>query len=117
MRLFLVAGLLLCSCIGTSQIILKKPSAPELPGMESLYKYLATPKATFLFDTDKAKVYALPLDNMPCLVPKGYHSNMPVAKLIPTTQMPNASNLYELIPKNEDRLLFDPSIEKLTPRK
>ena len=49
------------------------------------------PKAKLLYRTDKGAVYALPLDNMPCLRP-GIHSNMPIYKLSPNGYIPNALN-------------------------
>ena len=36
------------------------------------------PNSKFLYDTEKGKVYQLPLDNMKCLIPS-ISSNMPVA--------------------------------------
>ena len=50
------------------------------------------PKAKFLYETDKGSVYALPLDNMPCLRP-GIHSDMPVARLSQESYIPNALNV------------------------
>ncbi len=37
-----------------------------------------TPKAKLLYETNKGLVYALPQDNIPCLVSRG-NSNMPIA--------------------------------------
>ena len=50
------------------------------------------PKAKFLYETDKGSVYALPLDNMPCLKPN-FNSDMPVLKLSPNGYIPNALNV------------------------
>ena len=50
------------------------------------------PKAKFLYETDKGSVYALPLDNMPCLKPT-FNADMPVAKLSPNGYIPNAINV------------------------
>lgn len=47
------------------------------------------PKAKFLYDTEMGSVYALPLDNMPCLRPK-VESHMPIARLSPNGYIPNA---------------------------
>lgn len=47
-----------------------------------------TPKAKLLFETDKGLVYALPQDNMLCLVPR-INSNMPVAPSEAPGYMPN----------------------------
>ena len=49
------------------------------------------PKAKLLYGTDKGNVYALPLDNMPCLRPD-INSNMPMARLSPNGYIPNALN-------------------------
>ena len=54
------------------------------------------PKAKFLYETNKGKVYALPLDNMPCRVPS-IQSNMPVYKNSPKTYIPNALQEREII--------------------
>lgn len=58
--------------------------------------------AKFLYNTDKGKVYPLPLDNMPCLVPQ-INSNMPVAKLYMKEykKIPNALQEQKLIPQTE----------------
>ncbi len=58
------------------------------------------PQARFLFNTDKGKVYALPQDNIPCLVPN-INSNMPIAKLPMNRyeQIPNAMPKQQLIPE------------------
>lgn len=37
------------------------------------------PNSKFLYDTEKGKVYELPLDHMRCLVPT-FKSNMPIAR-------------------------------------
>jgi hypothetical protein len=54
------------------------------------------PKAKFLYETNKGKVYALPLDNMRCLVPS-IQSNMPVYKNSPKNYIPNALRENEII--------------------
>jgi hypothetical protein len=54
------------------------------------------PNARFLYETNKGKVYALPLDNMPCLVTT-IHSNMPVYKNSPKGYIPNALRKNEII--------------------
>ena len=46
------------------------------------------PKAKLLYETENGFVYALPQDNMPCLVPKT-QSNMPIAKSEITGYIPN----------------------------
>jgi hypothetical protein len=59
------------------------------------------PQAQFLYNTDKGKVYALPQDKMPCLVPHT-NSNMPIAKLGMNEfkKIPNALPEQKLIPGN-----------------
>ena len=59
-------------------------------------------QAKFLFKTDKGKVYALPQDNMPCLVPP-INSNMPIARLNinELKKIPNALPQQMLIPETE----------------
>ncbi|HUS02458.1 MAG TPA: hypothetical protein VMY77_12060 [Chitinophagaceae bacterium] len=58
------------------------------------------PQAKILFTTEKGKVYALPQDNMPCLVPN-INSNMPVADLSinKTRKIPNALPEQKIIPE------------------
>ncbi|MEO6818362.1 MAG: hypothetical protein ABI204_01445 [Ginsengibacter sp.] len=46
------------------------------------------PNAKFLYKTDKGSVYALPLDNMPCLRPD-FKSNMPIFMDKPNGYIPN----------------------------
>ena len=57
------------------------------------------PEAKLLYNTDKGKVYALPLDNMPCLVPYVI-SNMPIARLDikDYKKIPNAIPEQKIIP-------------------
>lgn len=47
-----------------------------------------TPKAKLLYETDKGLVYALPQDNMLCLVPR-INSNMPVERSEGPGYIPN----------------------------
>ena len=47
-----------------------------------------TPKAKLLYETDKGLVYALPQDNMRCLIPK-IQSDMPVASAEGPGYIPN----------------------------
>lgn len=70
------------------------------------------PQAKLLYNTDKGKVFALPLDKMPCLVPN-IISNMPIAildlkeykkipnsipeqKVIPEVEVPNKGLIHRL---------------------
>ncbi len=59
--------------------------------------------AKYLFSTDKGKVYALPLDNMPCLVPYQF-GNMPnaTADIENIIKIPNAYPQKKLIPESND---------------
>ena len=59
-------------------------------------------KAKFLYETNKGKVYALPLDNMPCLVTT-IQSNMPVYKNSPKGYIPNALREREIIPDSHKK--------------
>jgi hypothetical protein len=64
------------------------------------------PQATFSHNTSRGKVYTLPIDNMPCLVPDmNQVSRMP--GLYPQTEsrMPNAMPKQQIIPreKKEDK--------------
>jgi hypothetical protein len=62
------------------------------------------PKAKYSHTTSKGKVYILPYDNMPCLVPDMKQVRpMPGSKM-PEGNMPNALPRLQVIPKskNED---------------
>ncbi len=59
------------------------------------------PQAKLLYNTDKGKVYALPQDNMPCLVPDEMYSfNYPknYKQSYPKASIPNPYSMYDLIP-------------------
>jgi hypothetical protein len=59
------------------------------------------PQARLLYNTDKGKVYALPFDNMPCLVPDEMYSfNYPknYKQYYPKGSIPNPYSRYDLIP-------------------
>ena len=60
------------------------------------------PEAKFLYETNKGKVYALPLDNMPCLVTT-IQSNMPVYKSSPKGYIPNALRERKIIPDSQEK--------------
>ncbi len=58
------------------------------------------PQAKFLYNTDKGKVYALPFDNMACLVPDEMYSfNSPknYKQSYPKSSIPNPYSKYDLI--------------------
>jgi hypothetical protein len=59
------------------------------------------PQAKLLYNTDKGKVYALPFDNMTCLVPDEMYSfNYPknYKQYYPKGYIPNPYSRYDLIP-------------------
>ena len=60
------------------------------------------PQAKLLYNTETGKVYALPQDKMPCLVPQT-NSNMPIAKLDMNEfkKIPNALPEQKIIPGKE----------------
>ena len=67
-----------------------------------------TPKAKLLYENDKGLVYALPQDNMKCLVPK-IESNMPIAKAtvpgyIPNSMLRPGQKPISIIPLNKSPL-------------
>ncbi|MDQ6755956.1 MAG: hypothetical protein M3004_03390 [Bacteroidota bacterium] len=75
------------------------------------------PIAKLLYNTDKGKVYALPLDNMRCLVPDEMYS-MSLNKVrehykqyYPNTTIPNALPKYEIIPGKIFEIRITPSID------
>jgi len=51
-------------------------------------------KPKYLFETELGKVYAMSLDNMPCLK-QYFHSRMPVDKTAPGFSMPNPLKEYK----------------------
>jgi len=61
------------------------------------------PQATFSHNTTRGKVYTLPVDNMPCLVPDmNQVSRMPGQYFAPDNRMPNALPKQEIIPKEKN---------------
>ena len=61
-----------------------------------------SPQATLLSETEMGKIYALPLDNMPCLVPpKATAAVIPNAArfTMPGNRIPNASGVHPVLPK------------------
>lgn len=69
------------------------------PKIQTFLPDTIKPLAKLLYNTDKGKVYALPIDNMPCLVPHT-NSNMPIAKINIENfkKIPNAFPKQNLIP-------------------
>ena len=60
------------------------------------------PQATFSHNTSRGKVYTLPIDNMPCLVPDmNQVSRMPGQYSLPQNRMPNVVPKQEIIPKGK----------------
>ena len=79
-----------------------------------------TPKAKLLFETDKGLVYALPQDNMLCLVPR-INSNMPVASseapgYIPNPLLKKGQSPIQIIPlKNSPTFPKEFNFQKTEP--
>ena len=68
------------------------------------------PKAKLLYETEKGFVYALPQDNMPCLVSK-IQSNMPIAKneipgYIPNPLLKKGQSPINIIPPKNSPFIF-----------
>lgn len=60
------------------------------------------PQATFSHNTSKGKVYTLPIDNMPCLVPDMKQvSRMPGIYPPVDSRMPNALPKQQIIPRDK----------------
>jgi hypothetical protein len=60
------------------------------------------PQATFSHNTARGKVYTLPVDNMPCLVPDmNKVGRMPGQYAIPEGRMPNVMPKQEIIPRGK----------------
>lgn len=59
-------------------------------------------KARYSHTTSKGKIYIMPYDNMPCLVPDMKGTRMP-GTTPPLQDMPNATPKQELIPKEKDK--------------
>lgn len=63
--------------------------------------------AKYLFNTDKGKVYALPLDNMPCLVPDEslmLKEQKNFKQVFPPNTIPNPYPKIPLIPDSTRRI-------------
>ena len=111
--LFLSALILICLITNAQNFFVKKVDlkiAGNQPGDTIHHKLnlvilndlsLNHPEGKFLYKTEKGKVYALPPDNMLCLVPE-YHSKMGIASSHGafTEPMPNPLPKIELIPKD-----------------
>jgi hypothetical protein len=63
------------------------------------------PLASFSHNTSKGKIYNLPIDNMPCLVPDMRKVAAMPGKIIPEFKqgMPNAFPNQKLIPENDKK--------------
>ncbi len=62
------------------------------------------PQASFSHNTSKGKIYILPIDNMPCLVPDmNQVSRMPGAYAYPEGRMPNLFPKQRVIPEEEKK--------------
>jgi hypothetical protein len=82
----------------------KLPSKPRIlvtPGIErnlSTTSPLQEAKPSYTLENG-SKVYLLPQDNMPCVVPDMSQFNMPVVKADLKGFIPNGSRLFRLIPQ------------------
>lgn len=84
------------------QIIKENSSKKKAtPSFNYLNKGTAQPPEKLLAVTGTGKIYALPTDNMPCLVPKSSSSiTMPASKQLPLQNtMPNALVVQPVIPQ------------------
>ena len=87
------------------------------PGIHSMKRISVSPytipqQAKSLYNTDKGTVFALPLDNMPCLVPdKIYAVNEQdhYKQYYPQNSMPNPFPVIEIIPAQQNQMLSAPS--------
>lgn len=76
--------------------LLQDKDYPQVVIVDNQFAAKLNPKAVFLYETNKGKVYALPLDNMLCLV-TGIRSKMPVAKDFEQNFIPNALRKNKII--------------------
>lgn len=60
-------------------------------------------RATYSHTTSRGKVYTMPYDNMPCLVPDIKQVRPMPTQPMPGYRMPNAVPEQPLIPKEEDK--------------
>ncbi len=63
-----------------------------------------SPQAKLLYNTDKGKVYSLPLDNMRCLVPDEMYTlneSKHYRQHYPPSSIPNPYNKYDIIPDEQ----------------
>lgn len=62
------------------------------------------PQATFSHNTSRGKIYTLPIDNMPCLVPDMKQvATMPGQYSMPEGRMPNAIPRQRIIPDEKEK--------------
>ena len=98
---FIAGGLFSC-LLGTAQIVSPKPNNDLKQGnpVVDWATNISGPKAKLIGQSPLGKIYALPQDNMPCLVPATPVENaMPV--LVPPAAnlfMPNAITRQNVIP-------------------
>lgn len=73
------------------------------------------PMAKLLYNTDKGKVYALPLDNMRCLVPDEMYTTSinkvreHYKQYYPNASIPNALSQFDIIPGKISAIKISPS--------
>lgn len=99
-------GMLLPSDKKKQSEIISKDSLQKLIGSFEKKQYSPNMGEFMLTQPNGTKVYALPGDNMPCLVPdpSRYNYNMPVAGTgIKITGMPPGSAPKTIIPRNNNK--------------
>jgi len=96
----LIASILFSSFVASAQIA--SPGFKNKVPKGNLVDWAATitgPKAKLLGQSSLGSIYAMPQDNMPCLVPTPIQNSMPVAVPPPSALvMPNAIPKQNLIP-------------------
>jgi hypothetical protein len=84
----------------TLQVIKPDTSRPDILTLKNRSSWLA--KAKFSHNTSKGKIYILPGDNMPCLVPDTRKTiPMPGIRPVPDKRMPNAFPAIPFLPKGK----------------
>lgn len=108
----LMISFFLCSLLAFAQKIksplnqFKKDYPYSISDNWKFNQLLIYPKAAFLRETTAGKIYALPQDNMPCLVPDMYNMKLmpnaaPVDMLV-KMYIPNSYPIQQTIPGNAE---------------
>jgi hypothetical protein len=118
MKRFLLVAMLSAGYAAVAQepLLLKKSFVPD--GQQKLFNADTTgerllsplllqrgllPQATFSHQTSRGKVYNLPIDNMPCLVPDMQQVRpMPGQHYFPEGRMPNVFPRQRIIPEERE---------------